>query len=258
MRKVLLLFIVTAAALLVAKAGIAEPRDSVGRLFPVYDNGGLPDLTVDPQRYIAQMGIVDRVFEAGSCEFSEGTVGAAGIRRILRFDVVLINGGQTITLPPPPPSPDEDNDPMYEWGECHGHWHIAGFADYRLLNLDGTTAAEGHKQAFCFISSFKYTNDYNGQDKPNFTCNNQGIQSGYGDWYYKQLSGQWIDITGVPEGDYIVQVTINAVGMFDEGANAAPHPPSGVDYPNVIKARIHVPDPRNKVATDTTTLSYNG
>ena len=29
------------------------------------------------------------------------------------------------------------------------------------------------------------------------------------DWYFKQLSGQWIDITGVPEGDYIVHVEIN-------------------------------------------------
>src|SRR5918992_3511987 len=106
MRKILLLFMVTGAALLVAKAGIAEPRDSVGRMFPIYDNGGKPDLTVDPQRFVAQMGIVDRVFEAGSCELSEGTVGATGIRRILRFDVVLINGGQTITLPPPPASPD--------------------------------------------------------------------------------------------------------------------------------------------------------
>lgn len=249
MRRVLLLFVVTGAALLVAKAGIAEPRDSIARQFPIYDNGGLPDLTVDPQRFVAQMGIVDRVFEAGSCELSEGTVGAAGIRRILRFDVVLINGGQTILLPPPPATPDEDNSPMFEWGPCHQHWHITGFADYRLLKLDGTTAIRGHKQAFCFISSFKYTNDYNGQDKPSFTCTNQGIQSGYGDWYYKQLSGQWIDITGVPEGDYIVRVTINAAGMFDEGDN---------NYTNVVETRIHVPDPRNKVATDTTTLSYTG
>jgi hypothetical protein len=244
MRRILLLFMVTVAALLAAKAGIAEPRDSVGRMFPIYDNADKPDLTVDPQRFVAQMGIIDRVFEAGSCELSEGTVGAAGVRRILRFDVVLINGGQTIALG----TPSLEN-PIYEFAECHNHWHIKGFADYRLLKPDGTTAIRGHKQAFCFISSFKYTNDYNGQDKPNFTCNNQGIQSGYGDWYYKQLSGQWIDITGVPEGDYKVRVTINAIGMFDEGKNL---------YPNVVETTIHVPDPRNKVGTDTTALSYNG
>jgi hypothetical protein len=244
MRRALSLLLVAGVALLVAASGIAEPRDSISRMFPIYNNGGKPDLTVDPQRFTAQMGIVDRVFEPLSCELAEGTVGAAGVRRILRFDVVLINGGQTITLG----APSADN-PIFEFAVCHNHWHIKGFADYRLLNLDGTTAIAGHKQAFCFISSFKYTNDYNGQDKPNFTCNNQGIQSGYGDWYYKQLSGQWIDITGVPEGDYIVRVTINAVGMFDEGANL---------YPNVVETRIHVPDPRNKVPVDTTPTSYNG
>jgi hypothetical protein len=243
MRRALSLLLVAAVALLVAASGTAEPRDSISRMFPIYNNGGKPDLTVDPQRFTAQMGIVDRVFDAGGCEIAEQTVGAAGIRRILRFDVVLINGGQTITMGAPVEGP------IFEFSPCHNHFHIRGFADYRLLRLDGTTAIAGHKQAFCFISSFKYTNDYNGQDKPNFTCNNQGIQSGYGDWYYKQLSGQWIDITGIPEGDYIVRVTINAAGMFDEGDN---------DYPNVVETRIHVPDPRNKVPVDTTATSYNG
>jgi len=62
------------------------------------------------------------------------------------------------------------------------------------------------------------------------------------------LSGQWIDITGVPEGDYIVSAEINAAHTFAEGQNR---------YPNVIEARIHVPDPRNKVTVDTSTLDYN-
>jgi len=237
MRRLLSLFAVAGVALLVATTSAAEPRDSVGRMFPVYDNGGKPDLTVDPQRFTGQMSIVDRVFSADSCELAEGTVGGTGVRRILRFDVVLINGGQTITIGSPT---DPANAGIFEFAACHNHYHIKNFADYRLLKMDGSLAVAGHKQAFCFISSFKYTNDSNGQDKPAFTCDYQGIQSGWGDWYYKQLSGQWIDITGVPEGDYIVRVTINAVGMFDEGANR---------YTNTIETTIHVPDPRNKVPT---------
>ena len=70
-----------------------------------------------------------------------------------------------------------------------------------------------------------------------------------GDWYYKQLVGQWIDITGVPEGDYIVRITINKGDkngpIFDEGKNR---------YPNVIQTQIHVPDPRNKVTIDSSPL----
>ena len=85
-----------------------------------------------------------------------------------------------------------------------------------------------------FVDPAKY-----GTGKSNgYTCDYQGITSGWGDWYYKQLPGQWIDITGVPEGDYIVRVTINKAGIFDEGENR---------YPDVVETRIHVPDPRNKV-----------
>jgi hypothetical protein len=57
--------------------------------------------------------------------------------------------------------------------------------------------------------------------------------------------GQWIDITGVLEGDYRVRVTVNAAGLFDEGANR---------YPSVIEAKVHVPDPRKKVTIDNAPL----
>lgn len=239
MRRLVILAALLALPAIIAATATAEPRDSVARMFPVYDNGGLPDFTVDPQRFTSQMEIVDRFFEAGSCEIAEGTVGGPGYRRILRFDTVVMNGGQTIVMGDPA-DPDNPFHDVFFFADCHQHYHIDGFADYSLRNLNGrTVAAQGHKQAFCFISSFKYSNDLNGQDKPDFTCANQGIASGYGDWYYKQLSGQWIDITGVPEGDYIVRVAVNAAKFFDEGANR---------YPNVITTKIHIPDPRNKVA----------
>ena len=79
---------------------------------------------------------------------------------------------------------------------------------------------------------------YGGGKSRGFNCDFQGITSGWGDWYYKQLDGQWIDITGVPEGDYIVRMEINAAGTFEEGENR---------YPNFVETTIHVPDPRNKV-----------
>ena len=40
---------------------------------------------------------------------------------------------------------------------------------------------------------------------------------------HEQLGGQWIDITGVPEGDYVVRVTINLAGIFDEGEDLYPN-----------------------------------
>jgi hypothetical protein len=248
MRRLLLLVNGLVLVLALAASAGAEPRNSVSSLFPLYDNGPYADLTVDPQRFTSQMEIVDRYFDETSCELVEGSINAPGYRRILRFDTVLINAGATLVTG----SPTDPQNPYYsvfEFSPCHDHYHIRDFADYRLLNMDRTLAAAGHKQAFCFISSLKYSNDLNGQDKPSFSCSDQGIARGYGDWYYKQLSGQWIDITGVPRGDYIVQVRINAAGTFPEGENR---------YPNVIETVVRVPDPRNKVAVDTSSVSYDG
>src|SRR5262245_37800095 len=73
-------------------AGLAQ-RTNVGRDFPIYDNGGKPDLTIDPQRFVSQMEIVDRYFDPSDCAIAEGVVGGSGYRRILRFDTVIMNSG---------------------------------------------------------------------------------------------------------------------------------------------------------------------
>ncbi len=213
-------------------------RTDVSRDFPVFNNHGQPDLTIDPKRFVSQMEIVDRLFSTSSCELVEGSVGGAGVRRLLRFDTVIINAGDGDLVVGSPTDPNNPYRSVFVFSPCHNHYHIQDFSNYQLLNMDRTLAAQGHKQAFCLEDSFKYTND---NKSSGYTCASQGITTGWGDWYYKQLSGQWIDITGVPEGDYIVRVEINAAHTFSEGANR---------YSNVIEAAIHVPDPRHKVTID--------
>ena len=230
--------IITLVSLLILAApSVLSQRTSVGRLFPVYNNGGLPDLTVDPQRFTSQMEIVDRFFEPGTCAIEEGAVGGTGYRRILRFDTVVMNSGDGDLVVGDRSDPNNPYAEFFEFAPCHGHYHIRDFSVYELLDTSGTTVVAGHKQGFCFEDSFKY----DGGKSNGYSCANQGITSGWGDWYYKQLTGQWIDITGVPEGDYIVRVTINLIGIFPEGENR---------YPNVVETTIHVPSPRKKVAID--------
>jgi len=218
-------------------------RTDVARDFPVYHNQGLPDLTIDPKRLVSQMEIVDRFFDSSSCELIEGSVGGTGYRRLLRFDTVIINGGGGDLVVGSPTDPNNPYHSIFYYSPCHGHYHILGFSDYKLLRQDGSIAAIGHKQAFCLEDILHYTND---NKSSGYDCAFQGITTGWADWYFKQLSGQWIDITSVPEGDYIVHVEINAAHTFSEGANR---------YPNVVEAPVHVPDPRNKVTIDNSPLT---
>jgi hypothetical protein len=96
-------------------------RTSVARDFPIYDNGGKPDLALDPQRFVAQMEIIDRVFAPDDCAIAEGVVGGAGIRRLLRFDTVLMNRGDGDLLVGDRSDPNNPYAPYFVFHECHGH-----------------------------------------------------------------------------------------------------------------------------------------
>jgi hypothetical protein len=236
MHKIKALLVVVIALLVLVPSAISQ-RTSVSRNFPVYNNGGKPDLVVDPQRFVSQMEIVDRFFTETGCAFQEGAVGATGYRRLLRFDTVLMNSGDGDLVVGDRSDPTNPYAEFFEFAPCHGHFHIKDFSVYELLSLDRQVVIAAHKQGFCMEDSLKY----DGGKSNGYNCTFQGISSGWGDWYYKQLTGQWIDITGIPEGDYIVRVRINLVNTFDEGANR---------YTNAVETFIHVPDPRNKVTID--------
>lgn len=202
--------------------------------FPIYDNGGFPDLVIDSRRLVSSLDVVTRTFSAGACELAEGSIGAAGTRRLLRFDVAIVNRGDGDLIVGDPTDPVNPYAEEFQFSGCHEHYHIAGFTDYQLRNLDGTLAAFGHKQAFCLEDLVRYgtTGASHG-----YTCGNQGITSGWADLYSKYLSGQWVDITGVADGDYILHVEINAADTFNEGSNSAE---------NVFEVGIRLPATRRK------------
>jgi hypothetical protein len=202
--------------------------------FPVYDNNGFPDLAIDSALLVSSLDAVTRTFSTGACELDEGSIGGPGARLLLRFDTAIVNGGDGDLAVGDPADPDNPYHDVFVWSPCHQHYHLTGFTDYQLLNTDRSVAALGHKQAFCMEDVLRYGKTAS----HGYTCDYQGITSGWADLYSKFLSGQWIDITGVPNGNYILRVEINAAHTFAEGTDS---------YPNVFETPVTLPMSGKKI-----------
>ena len=94
----------------------------------------------------------------------------------------------------------------------HGHTHFDDFAQYHLRavtpgNGVGDIVVSGDKTSFCLLDSVEIVPGPDPVD-PYDTCTptRQGISVGWADIYHKSLPDQWIDITGVPDGTYWLEV----------------------------------------------------
>src|SRR5688500_4424747 len=115
----------------------------------------------------------------------------------------------------------------------HGHFHYDDYAEYNLRhrNANGTPGdyvtrsdgtVVGGKVGFClltFSGTFTTESGANSSTLPGFNQDGmapancgfgQGIRVGRYDQYTSSLEGQWIDVTGVPNGQYFVEIKLDA------------------------------------------------
>ncbi len=195
------------------------------------------DLTVDVLRMAASMVARNERFLPGDCNIAEGHT-EAGLRKVVRFGTTVPNVGTGhLRVPTPLEEPAH-----FEWGDCHGHWHLTDFASYRLWTRTGyedwrqlrqahpeLTAGQllaenpgvadqfiaGHKQGFCLIDIRQYDHDA----PPHYhDCNDPGISRGWADEYDVTLDGQFVDVTGLEAGIYVMEVEVNAERTIPEPA----------------------------------------
>jgi Lysyl oxidase len=134
------------------------------------------------------------------------------------------------------------------WTEAtYAQWKALKAANPNALSADLLTAnpsiapVTGHKQGFCVIDVERYKagSDVNRHltygtcdDTNKFSCTqppapgvdpvqlelycSQGLSKGWTDRYGKSLDGQWVDITGLPAGNYVLEVEVNAERLFGE------------------------------------------
>ena len=223
------------AALLTALMGCGGGAPQ-GPLLPDGRTRGSVDFAVDASALQASWLVVDRLFNAAECAVVEGIIDAPGLHRLLLFDTRIANLGELDLHIGDPANPLPPLDPAdFEFHACHGHRHLHGYAAYELRSLDGAVVVPGRKEGFCILDSTKVLP---GAADRKYTCIDQGLSSGWSDLYARTIDGQWVDVTGVPEGDYLLVVTVNAEGNLPEAVNW---------YPNTASVPVHVPPPSSPV-----------
>lgn len=174
---------------------------------------GLPDLDMNDLGVISdtQDSIYIETINVtkDSCGFQDGCLAGTGARRVLRFDTITPNLGTADFFA----GNQMTNPDLFEFSECQGSYVLADYAQYRLLDGDGNVVANGHKAAFALIDLAMWVP---GSGPGQYGFNNMGITVGWADIYGAGLTCQWVDITDVPAGDYVLELSINPEHVIEE------------------------------------------
>lgn len=188
----------------------------------------VPDLRPSAQRIVDTLRFSYRTFPADACEILEGCIGGPGRRHLLEFEGRIENTGPGHLDAGP-----ERNNPLFEYAPCHQHYHFKDFIEYRLLGAGGEIVARGYKQSFCLLDVEPldpHAPAPRGTPAPGSTgCN--FLSAGWADVYEVGTPCQWIDVTDVPEGDYVLRVAVNPTGVLAERSTED----------NVVEVPVHIP-----------------
>jgi hypothetical protein len=119
----------------------------------------------------------------------------------------------------------------YVRSETHAHWHLLGFERYELRRAgDGALVSPDRKTGFCLGDRYDtranarlegepeeavWTEEC-GRGEPGLLEVREGISPGYGDDYVPELEGQYVDVTGVRPGRYVLVHRANPERTLEE------------------------------------------
>jgi hypothetical protein len=169
--------------------------------------------------------VIYRYVPDGDCTLTEKCVGAAGWRRLLQFSSINWNTGKKTLdigavdyLIEGVPDSDLAKHHIYEYSECHKHYHFMHYGSFTF----GEQQPSNSKRGFCLQSTDRLSNNESTPlHNPYSDCSYQGIEAGWGDNYNAGIDCQWIDVTGydVSNGPVknAIHETFNPDGFLCEG-----------------------------------------
>ncbi len=194
---------------------------------------GTPDLIVDSKMLGSQWVVRDEELGANFCSVIEGDV-TPGLRRLVRFTVMTPNVGDADLYVGDPNEHIAAGDGLFEFAECHGHYHFQHYAQYQLIDPRTGYVWRAAKRGFCMLDTdpVPVAEGNEPSRSPQFlSCGtvgipgHQGISHGWADTYRFFLGGQYFVLDGgdgqapVPPGDYIIRITVNPAYAPDKKGN---------------------------------------
>ncbi|XP_018798905.1 PREDICTED: lysyl oxidase homolog 2B [Bactrocera latifrons] len=173
-----------------------------------------PDLVVDFFELERTAHLEDRPLALMQCAMEENCVANEAYdiqrddpnwryvtRRLLKFTASTLNAGNTDFRP-------FKEKHLWEWHMCHMHYHsMEVFATFDVYDLLGSKVAQGHKASFCLEDNQCLSGVPKKYNCANF--GNQGISVNCSDIYLYNLDCQWVDISELDTGSYILKISVN-------------------------------------------------
>ncbi|HYX44892.1 MAG TPA: lysyl oxidase family protein [Acidimicrobiales bacterium] len=200
-----------------AAAGAAAPR------LPDLGMAPLRDFVIDRSGGARLLRFTTEIVNVGTGRFalsgrrSSTSFGMMSVRQLLSYDDGSVGTFRTQAV-------------MEYSGDGHDHWHVRDLERYTLQRVGSSReVGRGAKAGFCFFESDPYRLSLPGAPaSPVYLgCGSQasttvevGLSVGWGDVYPWHMAFQWIDLTGLPSGDYIVRAQADPHAYFTEATTA--------------------------------------
>ena len=204
-----------------------EPTPTAIRLLP--DDALLPNLVMEPLdewrieiqegRRLLRMTTIFSNYGSGAFELRGGR--ASVDETMMTLDQVVYTASGEERLVP-------TSVKAQFAGDGHDHWHAQRVVTMQLSNVaDPGTIRFGSKIAFCFLDDVRANTALPGYSSephylrawcgdPSSLMVTMGVSVGWGDRYGWDFAYQWVDITGMAGGTYLMRATVDYADDFLE------------------------------------------